>query len=630
MSSSKKSTLSRRQMLTVMGATGAAAALVACGAATPTAAPATAVPAATAVPPTAAPAATAVPKPTDAPTAVPPTTAPAATATAAPKMVTSGGKQLPADAASADQQVLLYAGAVPGPGQGVDAQITASVYARGGLADLYSLPLNRLSHDFDMVPGSATEWKVSDDGLKWTFTLRKDLPWSDGSGMVTADDFIATFQHIADPKTAYDFTWYWDTGNGNLKGLGEALKGTITPDKIGVSKTDDFTLVVETSVPTPYLPRLCIYMNPFNAKALKASGPKYMNDPKTTISSGPFVITSWDPTRWEATANTKVPDDVKPFFERILSVPYPNGFQAYQAGQIDMSAIGNAADLQTAITDPVLAADIRPDVGDFRTDYFFFDVTQAPYDNAKFREALGHLLDREAIGKNISKLLARPAYSFLAAGFPAANPEGLRDIQSFDVEKAKKAYADSGVKIDKLTLTYRDDFALYEAISAFYADSIKTNLGITVEIKKLPVKDYSAALLAKPSQILFGAISYGMDYLDPSNMLGVFVGNKKGGRHTWNDTAYQDLLAKAGPMTDIAARTALYQQAEKLMTESFAFVWMVTRTPLNLLKPYMKGEGTLPGKVNKNPGIAWPQLSAMTPYVSSTYIGNNVTKRTIP
>jgi peptide/nickel transport system substrate-binding protein/oligopeptide transport system substrate-binding protein len=615
-------------MLTLMGATGATAALVACGAATPTAAP-TAVPATKAPEPTAAPA-------TKAPeaTAVPATKAPAPTVkpTDAPKMVTSGGKQLPADAAPADQQIILGAAAVPGPGQGVDAQITASVYARGGLADIWALPLTRLNHDFEMIPGAATEWKVSDDGLKWTFTLRKDMPWSDGSGMVNADDFIATFQHLADPKVAYDFTWYWDAGNGNLKGLGDALKGTITPDKIGVSKTDDYTLVVETSVPTPYLPRLCVYMPPFNAKALKAMGTKYMIDPKTAISAGPFVVTSYEATRWEAVANKNVPDDIKPYLERIINVPYPNGFQAYQAGQIDQSSIGNAADLQTASNDPTLAADIRPDVGDFRTDYFFFNVNKAPYDNPKFREALGHLLDREAIGKNISKLLARPAYSFLAAGFPAANPEGLRDIQSFDVDKAKKAYADSGVKVDKLTLTYRDDFALYEAISAFYADSIKTNLGITVEIKKLPVKDFSAALLAKPdSQIDFGAISYGMDYLDPSNMLGVFIGNKKGGRHTWNDPAYQDLLAKAGPMTDIAARTKLYQDAEKLMTQSFAFIWMVTRTPLNLLKPYVKGEGSLPGKVNKNPGFAWPGMMAtFTPYISSTYIGNNVPKRAIP
>jgi peptide/nickel transport system substrate-binding protein/oligopeptide transport system substrate-binding protein len=545
-------------------------------------------------------------------------------------MMTSGGKTLPDDAASVDQQVYLTAGAVPGPGQGVDAQITASVYARGGFADEYAPSLTKLDHDFNMVPGAATEWAVSSDGLKWTFKLRNDVPWSDGSGNLNADDFIATFQHIADPKTAYDFTWFWDTGNGNIKNFGDCVKGTKTLDQLGVSKTDDYTLVLETSVPTPYLPRLCLYMDPFNAKALAAGGPKYMNDPKTTVSAGAFIIKNWDPTRWEAVANDKAAPDLRPFIQRVVIVPYPNPFQAYQAGSIDAASIGNPADLETTLNDPNLSKDVTPDVGDFRTDYFFFDVTQKPYDNLKFRQALSHLLDRESIVKNITKLLARPAYSFLAPGFPAASPEALKDIQAYNVDMAKQLYTDSGVKVDKLTLNYRDDYAPYAAIAAFFADSIKTNLGIQVDITKLPVKDYSAALLAKPS-IPFGAISYGMDYLDPSNMLGVFIGNQKGGRHTWNDPQYQDLLAKAGPMTDIAGRNALYQQAEKLMTESCAFIWITTRTPLNLWKPYLKGPGFLPGKVNTNPGWAWPSgADSFTPYFASMYIANTVTKRTIP
>jgi peptide/nickel transport system substrate-binding protein/oligopeptide transport system substrate-binding protein len=356
-----------------------------------------------------------------------------------------------------------------------------------------------------------------------------------------------------------------------------------------------------------------------------------MLDPKTTISCGAYIIKNWEPTRWELAANDKAAPDLQPLIKRMINVPYPNAFQAYQAGQIDTTSISDAASLETVLNDPNLSKDVYPDVGDFRTDYFFFNVTKAPFDNLKFRQALSHLLDREAIVKNITKALARPAYSFLAPGFPAANPEGLRPIQSYDTDMAKKLYADSGVKVQNLTITYRDDWSFYAAITAFYADAIKTNLGINVDIKKLPGKDFMAALLAKPTQVDFGTISYGMDYLDPSNMLGVFVGSNKGGRHVWNDTQYQDLLAKAGPMTDIQARTALYQQAEKIMTESAAFVWLVTRTPLNLYKPYIKGPAMAPGKVNTNPGVAWPGLSSsFTANLETTYIGNNVGNRTIP
>jgi len=216
-------------MLKIMGATGATAALAACGGATPTAAPTTApeptkAPEATKAPePTKAPEATATTAPTEAPK---PTDTPAPTATAA-ALVNSIGKKLPDDAAPPEKQVYLISGQ---GNPGTDAQITASVYNRSGLADIYAIPLTRIDKDFNSIPGAATEWAVSEDGLKWTFKLRNDLAWSDGSGVLNADDFIATMRHMADPAVAYDFTWYWDKGNGNMKNLSETIAKKLPPD----------------------------------------------------------------------------------------------------------------------------------------------------------------------------------------------------------------------------------------------------------------------------------------------------------------------------------------------------------------------------------------------------------------
>ncbi len=637
-----KTVVTRRQMLKVLGATGATAALVACGA-TPTPAPTTA-PAATntsapAATDTSAPAATATTAATDTPAAPAATDTPAATATAA-AAANSGGKVLPADAAPPDQQVYLLSGAA---GPGTDGQITGSVYNRSGLADVYAVPLTRINHDFEMVPGAASTWSVSADGLTWTFKLRNDLPWSDGSGNLNADDFIATMQHMADPAVAYDFTWYWDKGTGNIKNFGEVVAKKATMDQLGVNKTDDYTLIMETSVPTPYMPRLTIYYMPFNAKALAAAtaaapnkdpkiGAQYITDPAKCVSCGQFLVKNWSPTRFEAVINTKAAPDIMPFLERVIFVPYQNAFQAYQAGQIDNVGIGSAADIETVLNSPTLSKDATPDVGDFRTDYFFFDVLQKPYDNLKFRQALAHLLDRENIVKNIVKpILGRPAYGFLAPGFPASNEEALKDIQAYNPDMAKQLYQQSGLKVTNLTIIYRNDNPPYNAICSTYADAIKTNLGINVDVKAMDGKTFTADTLATPS-IPFGCVSYGMDYLDPSNMLGVFKGNKLGGRHTWNDKQYQDLLAKAGPMSQEPERTQLYQQAEKILTESCAFVWIYHRTPVNLWKPYLKGPGFLPGKVNTNPGWAWPANAGFTPYFSSMYITSEVAaaKRTIP
>ena len=193
--------LNRRQMLKLLGLGAGSALLAACAPAAPAAPAATETPAAG--PPTEAPPA---PVPTEAPAAPAPTEPPKAA-------VNSVGRQLPDDAAPPEQQVFITAGSGQ-PGQFMD--ISASVYNRASLSDLYGIPLTRINKDFELVPGAAKEWKVSEDGNTWTFTLRDDIVWSDDTPM-TADDFVATFRYMADPKSAYDFTWYYSKGSGNIK-----------------------------------------------------------------------------------------------------------------------------------------------------------------------------------------------------------------------------------------------------------------------------------------------------------------------------------------------------------------------------------------------------------------------------
>jgi ABC-type transport system substrate-binding protein len=614
--------LNRRQLLKLAGMTAAAGtALAACApAATPAPAPAPAEPAAPAAPAaTEAPAPTEAPKPTEAPA---PTEAPKPTEAPA-KMMSDSGKELPADAAKPEQQVLVYK-ANENLAKGLD--ISATVYDRPAVGDLFGIPLTRVDKDFNMIPGAASEWTVSDNGLNWTFKLREDLKWSDGSSL-TADDFVATFQYMANPDSAYDFAWYYSSGSGNIANFDDVVAKKKPVEEVGVRKgANDFELLIDVAVPTPYLPRLFVFAMPLQAKALKATGPFYNADPATAVSCGPFIVKEYTPTRIEYVANKSVHPDFAPYINRVIQVPFPNGFQAYQAGQIDFTGVGDLATVETVLADADLSKQAAPDVGDFRTDYFFFDVRKKPFDNVKFRQALAHLLDRDSIVKFITKpVLARPAYSFLAPGFPAGNGEALKDIQKFDVELAKSLYAESGEKPEKLTLQVRVDTGFPNVqMAQAYADSIKTNLGIEVEVKQVVQKDFMADLLKnndageRETTIDFGFISYGFDYLDPSNMLTVL---KSGGRHTWKDEEYDKALETAGPMKDGPERVKLYQDAEKRMVESGAFVWAVHRTPLNLFKPYVKGSVMLPGKVNTNPGYAWPGFSSMCLNAAEVYIG---------
>ena len=108
------------------------------------------------------------------------------------------GKEMPADAAPLDQQVLVFPYA--GWKNFTTVDFFQNVYDRAdALTDLLSDSLMRLDKNFKVNPAAATEWSVDDSGLVWTFKLDPNLMWNDGTP-VTADDYVATFQYGADPN----------------------------------------------------------------------------------------------------------------------------------------------------------------------------------------------------------------------------------------------------------------------------------------------------------------------------------------------------------------------------------------------------------------------------------------------
>src|SRR4029079_15132189 len=241
----------------------------------------------------------------------------------------------------------------------------------------------------------------------------------------------------------------------------------------------------------------------------------------------------------------------KPFIQKIVNIGanVSGDFASYQAGEIDMVEGANLspADNDIIAADPQLSKELHPHYGDFRTDYLFFDTKNPPFDNLKVRQAFSHVIPRDDIIKQIIKpSQGIPAFSFLMPGFPAANSDGLKGIQNYDVEAGKKLMADAGFPngqgFPKVTLWLRNEAPVRQAMAQAIAASIKQNLGVDVEVSNKETKTFTDAMNAKPTQIQFGMVSYGFDFLDPFNMLSVWLG---GGRHNWANPEFDAQVKKA-------------------------------------------------------------------------------------
>jgi len=471
-----------------------------------------------------------------------------------------------------------------------------SVYQRICGADLFSDSLVVLDENLNLIPAAADSWDVSSDGLTWHFHIHPGLVWSDGTP-VTAKDWVASFQYMVKPEHAYDFVWMW---NGVIDGWDQAAAGEIAPDKIGMTAADDLTLDVKTQAPMGFLPSTLFFWPPLQAAALeKAGSANYQLDPATSVSSGPFNLTEFVAgDHLVLDANPAYTGYRKPQLREIRGV-YGNAlngsFLAFQHYDIDTVNYGNMspADLQTVNADPVMSKNYHPNMGDFRTDYLLFDTYTAPFNNLDVRLAFAKALDRESIVKNvIGPQLALPAYSFLAPGFPASDTTGtLKDIQAYDCPAAQQHLADAGFADGKgfpaVQLELRNESDANAARFIAAAASISDCLKVQITVNNMEQSAYMTGLLERPTTIQFGAISYGMDYLDPNNMLGLW---KSTGRQSWSNADFDSLIDKAASESDPAKRTEMYQEAEKILVSDVGGVFLDHRIQGDLYQPFVAGE----------------------------------------
>jgi len=503
------------------------------------------------------------------------------------------GRELPEDAAPYEDQVLQIICSATASQTTFSAVV--SVYSRLCLSDLYSDSLVVLDNDLNLVPAAAESWEPSEDGLTWTFNLREGQMWSDGTP-VTARDFEVSYQYTATPTSGYDFTWMW---SGIIENYAEVVAGELPPEELGVEAIDDLTLEVRTEFPFPPLPNTLFFWPPLQADALIEFGPDYILDPATHVSSGPFMLTEFIAGESIVVeANPEYTGYRKPYIREIRGffADPSTSFLAFQEGDIEWVSYEflTPADFELIESNDELAANYFPNPGDFRTEYLLMDTFNPPFDDVLVRQAFAKALDRESIVSNIiGPRLAIPAYSMLAPGFPASDVEGeLREFQAYDCAAAQELLAEAGYPdgegFPDLTLQLRGE---PESVIPRYvaaAGSIGECLNINLEVNNMEFSAYMDALLARPTDLQFGGVSYGMDYLDPANLLGTLW--RSDGRHSWRNAEFDEIAEEANSLVgDPERRIELYREAERILVEDVGGIFLNHRIQGHLFQPYLQG-----------------------------------------
>ncbi|MFT7754842.1 UNVERIFIED_CONTAM: ABC transporter substrate-binding protein, partial [Salmonella enterica subsp. enterica serovar Enteritidis] len=137
-----------------------------------------------------------------------------------------------------------------------------------------------------IVPGTAESWKVSDDGTVYTFKLRDNANWSDGTP-VTAEDFVFSMRRVEDPKTA--------AGYANIlypiKNAEAVNKSKAKVEELGVKAIDAKTLEITLERPTPFFIELLSHQTalPINKASFEKNGADFVK-PGKLVGNGAFKL----------------------------------------------------------------------------------------------------------------------------------------------------------------------------------------------------------------------------------------------------------------------------------------------------------------------------------------------------
>lgn len=426
--------------------------------------------------------------------------------------------------------------------------------------------LYRLDTDSQPQPALAKDYKVSDDGLTYTFYLKDNIKWSNGTE-ITANDFVFSWlkQMSNEATNGYSFIM-----NDYIVGGKDYFSGNISAEEVGVKAIDEKTFEVTLVQPTPYFQRLTVLpmFFPLNEEFVTSQGDNYGLSADAMIYSGPYVIEKYDiASGCELAKNDMYWDAdnvaIKDINVRVIK-DCGAALNAYKAGQI------SKVTLQSTDVPAFKDSDEFYSGSDFRTDYIQFNTTNPNMSNVKIRQALSYAIDRDVLINVILADGSGAGVGMIPFGMNGNGESTFRElngeINTFDANKAKELWAEGVEEIGftpELTILISDDNVV-KTIATFVQSQFKSNLDIDVKIDSKTSKARNEIMDGKVPGVNYdmAITAWGADYDDAMTYLDLWT-NGTPYRGNYVSDEYNSLIAQAKVENDNDVRTNLLLEAEK-------------------------------------------------------------------
>jgi peptide/nickel transport system substrate-binding protein len=421
-----------------------------------------------------------------------------------------------------------------------------------------------------LVPGLATDWEISEDGLTYTFTLREGVMFSDGSPM-TADDVVWSITRARDNE---DSPWSFTLVQAET-----------------IEATDDSTVTITLSEPwSPFLSDISMFNSSVISRAFAEEvGEESLVD--QCMGTGPFALAEWNKAvSMTLVKNENYWEEGLPLLDEIVLTVVPDSnsqILQLQGGEID-GIIGQGDVPFNRISD--LEADENLQVILSTSTYNNFmalNTGQEPLDDVHVRRALNYATDKQALIDTILFGVGEVSNSFMPNGalYWNADQEGY----PFDLEAARAEMAESkvpdGFEIEFQIRSGNDQqSAIASAVQAMWAE-------IGVEVTITPLEATVARENFNNETYQIQLTGWTNDIIDPDQLISyAILPETVNNYHTgWQSQEAIDLANQGRAEQDPEARRDIYHQIQAIHMEDAPFVYLYVLPYVDALHRRVQG-----------------------------------------
>ena len=459
----------------------------------------------------------------------------------------------------------------PADSQTLDPRFSVIFTERQVIYPIYNT-ITKLGPDFSINPELAKSWDVEDGGKRIVFHLREGVKFHDGT------DFDA-----AAVKWNIDSRLDVAVKSPQRKQLLKVVESVNALDK----NTVEFKLLQPFPALMGMLGQRVGFM--VSPAAAEKHGEEFGSHP---VGTGPFIFKEWvrgshvvlerNPNYWE--------NDL-PYLDRIEYKDIAGsvvGIQRLVTGEIDYAGQLSPNDIRTIENNPEI--ELHPvKVGRWYSVQWRWDL--APYNNADFRKAVAHGLDRKHI---VDILTAGKAT--IAAG---PTPPGLwwyseLDAFEYDPAKAKEYLQKSGYKAGTEIVLTVAGTGIYARVGQLVQEQLQA-IGMNVTIQPVPQKGWYGKVLK--GEYTFTPTRW-TQRPDPDGLLQILFHTDGFANSThYSNAKVDDLLTQARTMTDIAKRKEIYAEAQRHIAADLPYVSLFYAVEYGATRKQVHGFEWIPDQI---------------------------------